>query len=479
MNTWPLLFLALASFALFCHASSQGPSRRFNMVDSSPPSRKHTAASAAASSAPRSASARTLQLLMVVHRHGDRSPVVYYEDDEPRWPDGMGQLTPKGMHQLYELGQWLRSKYVDELGFLPDTYSHFDMQCRATDTDRTLISSEGLLLGLYPNGPSLLEHPEQEALPCHFQPVPVHTVPTQQDYLLRSWYNCEKYQHIYDTQVRGSPEWAAKEQANAALLSEASHYFYDEPQTLDSIWSIVDLMTCEYSHEMEDTRGAPRDLYDRLVLLNDWVVQRQFATGEIGRLIGGHLVWRLREDMRLKSIGEGVRKLHLYSAHDVTVASLLAALNIPVNKLPGYAASLAFEFYSEGNDYLVRALFNREPILIPGCSTEYCRYETFLEATEMASIHDIQGACAVEGQKEEDAAPADESGDNGKLAVPFFGFLFGCVVVFVIAVLVLLFKKRRGSSRELGSGGVEMMDVGSIGDPMDEDEEGANTVGDL
>ena len=86
---------------------------------------------------------------------------------------------------------------------------------------------------------------------------------------------------------------------SAALLSEASRYmtqFGHDPLTLESVWStrhvllkllhcmllhvclfpgtgLVDVMKCERSHSMNDSRGIPWELFDGLRDLNDWVVR--------------------------------------------------------------------------------------------------------------------------------------------------------------------------------------------------------------
>jgi len=57
------------------------------------------------------------------------------------------------MDQLYRLGTKMRSKYIEELGFLPRNYSGgHTIYVRSTDKDRTLMSAESFLYGLYPLG---------------------------------------------------------------------------------------------------------------------------------------------------------------------------------------------------------------------------------------------------------------------------------------------------------------------------------------
>jgi hypothetical protein len=73
-----------------------------------------------------------LKFAMFVHRHGDRAPisrlsVVSEWQLRETWPQGLGELTALGMHQIFLLGQRLRDAYIgdaaDNPGFLPATYN--------------------------------------------------------------------------------------------------------------------------------------------------------------------------------------------------------------------------------------------------------------------------------------------------------------------------------------------------------------------
>lgn len=53
----------------------------------------------------------------------------------------------RGRSQVYSLGRRIRSLYT---GFIPDIYSTDDIISRSSYLDRTLMSGEGVLAGLYP-----------------------------------------------------------------------------------------------------------------------------------------------------------------------------------------------------------------------------------------------------------------------------------------------------------------------------------------
>uniref|UniRef100_A0A2K5Q0G6 Lysosomal acid phosphatase n=1 Tax=Cebus imitator TaxID=2715852 RepID=A0A2K5Q0G6_CEBIM len=120
--------------------------------------------------------ARSLRFVTLLYRHGDRSPVKTYPKDpyqEEEWPQGFGQLTKEGMLQHWELGQALRQRYH---GFLNTSYHRQEVYVRSTDFDRTLMSAEANLAGLFPPNGMQRFNPN-----ISWQPIPVHTVPMAED----------------------------------------------------------------------------------------------------------------------------------------------------------------------------------------------------------------------------------------------------------------------------------------------------------
>ena len=92
---------------------------------------------------------------------------------------GPGQLTSVGKRQHFHLGQFLRQQYGDRL--LGEVYSEEELEVRSTDVDRTLMSAQANLAGLFPPSGYMKWDPE-----LSWQPVPVHTVAKETDVLLSS-----------------------------------------------------------------------------------------------------------------------------------------------------------------------------------------------------------------------------------------------------------------------------------------------------
>ncbi len=126
-------------------------------------------------------------------RHGDRTPITTFPLDPVKpseWPNGYlifsrklsffisikfsyGQLTPIGIEQQHYLGAFIRKRYQT---LLSPNYTASEIIVRSTDVDRTLMSAQANLVGLYPTL-NVTTH----GVPI--QPVPIHTVSVNSDFV--------------------------------------------------------------------------------------------------------------------------------------------------------------------------------------------------------------------------------------------------------------------------------------------------------
>lgn len=80
------------------------------------------------------------------------------------------------MAQQFRLGQYIRKRYN---GFLSPIYSPYEIFYRSSDYNRTLVSAQANLAGLY--------FPSKEELfikNLNWRPIPVHTLPKEEDKVL-------------------------------------------------------------------------------------------------------------------------------------------------------------------------------------------------------------------------------------------------------------------------------------------------------
>ncbi len=82
-------------------------------------------------------------------------------------------MTIAGIEQHHRLGEFIRQRY-DSL--LNSNYNSSEIVVRSTDVDRTLMSAQSNLVGLYP-----VVNLTTDKVPI--QPIPIHTVSINSDFV--------------------------------------------------------------------------------------------------------------------------------------------------------------------------------------------------------------------------------------------------------------------------------------------------------
>lgn len=176
---------------------------------------------------------------IVVHRHGDRAPIWTppLDPSRNRWTMGLAMLTATGMQQLHQVGQTLRARYVDQFGLLSPNYTRTEVYVRSTDVDRTLMSAQSVMAGLFPPGTGPVAQDGHPGLTEHrLQAIPVHTVPRAVDSLLMGYEasGCDTYAEEFGRVKKRSP-WTTKEQQYQALIAELQRTTGANGITLESV----------------------------------------------------------------------------------------------------------------------------------------------------------------------------------------------------------------------------------------------------
>uniref|UniRef100_A0A8D2Q7C6 Lysosomal acid phosphatase n=1 Tax=Varanus komodoensis TaxID=61221 RepID=A0A8D2Q7C6_VARKO len=352
---------------------------------------------------------RTLRFVTLLYRHGDRSPVKAYPQDphqESAWPQGFGQLSQKGMQQQWELGQVLRRRYN---GFLNASYNRQEIFIRSTDFDRTLMSAEANLAGLYPPEGQQVFNPN-----VSWQPIPVHTVPDSVEQLLKFPLSpCPRYEQLQN-ETRQTEEYRNRTIQNMEFLEMVANMTGVQDVSLESVWSIYDTLFCEKTHEMHLPAWVTPNVMKQLKQLKDFSFSFLFGIHrrvEKARLQGGVLLSQIRKNLMLATNVSAPNhfKMFMYSAHDTTLVALQMALDVFNGKQAPYASCHIFELYQEDDgNYSVEMFFRNESgkepyqLELPGCE-QRCPLPKFLQLTEPVIAQNWKQECQI-------ANPAKDTG---------------------------------------------------------------------
>jgi len=365
----------------------------------------------------------TLLQVIIITRHGDRTPTKLFPNTKSIWEEGLGQLTHVGMKEHFELGQRFRKIYAIEQKFINDTYKMNEIYVRSTPRERTLMSAHSFMLGLYHNsGP--------ESLPGKIQPVPIYSSDRNTDFLLYGYKNCAKLKKL-GKDVQTSDEWLQKTNEHSGLLSELSTIFGGK-LLLKDVTAVLNLVNGEKIHSKPSPIGVTHDMMNKMKDVANFVFRRKSHTREMGKLGAGLLVQEIRDRMnRTMSFHAtdkrpGDQRFILFSAHDGTLLALMSALELNHLELPHYASHLVFELrFNADLGYYVNIVYNGEGVHYGDCGLD-CPFDQFSVRVQPGVPANWQAECQLE--------VAQELRFNILNAFPFiFGFVLGGFVMGVIS----------------------------------------------
>uniref|UniRef100_A0A914DG09 Lysosomal acid phosphatase n=1 Tax=Acrobeloides nanus TaxID=290746 RepID=A0A914DG09_9BILA len=173
-----------------------------------------------------------------IWRHGDRTPSVLIPTDvnntEETWELGLGELTKLGLQQEFRLGRFLRERYD---GFLSKKYSPFEIYVRSSDYNRTLVSAQANMAGLFSPTDEEIFMPD-----IKWRPIPVHTIPKYLDKLLNDEISCPNAEaelnRVYEEDAKAKQ--IERENANMLRYLGEKAGFGKIPIPLKDMWHLFD-----------------------------------------------------------------------------------------------------------------------------------------------------------------------------------------------------------------------------------------------
>ncbi|KAL3862394.1 hypothetical protein ACJMK2_008363 [Sinanodonta woodiana] len=370
------------------------------------------------SSAKNEWSSDSLELVQLLFRHGDRSPTHAYPYDihtEDEWPQGFGQLTTRGMYQEYSMGQFLHERYV-RTKFLHSSYKRAEVYVRSTNIDRTLMSAYSVLAGLFPP-----DSTQEWSQTLNWQPIPVHAVPVNEDYLFFTETNCPNWDELRSKFLESDPFYLDTLKKNQDLIDLISQNAPGVERSWDGLEEVLDPLFCQNEHNMILPAWSQKgDNWRRLLHLMNVSAIIKYPQ-PIARLRGGYLIYQLAQNIKDKlrgistidkikgkAIHEGnmsADKMYIFSAHDSTINALLQTLKIFNDINPPYSALFMMELHRDSSmqsGHYVQMFYRNDSskppysLQLPDCDFK-CPVDKFMQLVENMDVEPskLQAACGI------------------------------------------------------------------------------------
>ncbi|CDW86186.1 histidine acid phosphatase family protein [Stylonychia lemnae] len=382
--------------------------------------------------------------------HGSKSPLSQdiINATKVNYPQGLGQLTPMGMRQMYLRGREIRRRYVENQNFLTKYMVPTEIYAYASPSDRTYMSAMAHMMGLYPPGgpqplspnqtqnavpPMPIENLEQiqeklgeYALENNFQTIPIHSDAGDLESMLTKGYDpavcpiigeIQMFEAINNTQVNHT--FQNYTNILYPLLQNKFKLNKSEPFDMETARYIIDEINSNknekryvnYEFTQDEWKLIDQFEHDYMYsysFLNDTVVQ--LATTEQFKFILklfdrkanaslGHINNTNAYTQNLKYYYSSIKSQHL--------TAIIKGLQLPeqFRYLPKYSSSLLIEFWQkdypmsqeedthyERYNYYVKFFYDDVPFKLSGaeCDNDYkCQWDKVANVLQGRLFRDV------------------------------------------------------------------------------------------
>lgn len=119
------------------------------------------------------------------------------------------------------------------------------MYVRSTDEDRNLQSAECTMAGLFPpNSDEELWNPH-----LFWQPIPIHTRPLDDDYLLNSFVECPRFHQLFERRLN-DPEVTYLMEKHRSLIEFMAENSGTTIRRVDDVWKLYSGLVIEQRNKL-------------------------------------------------------------------------------------------------------------------------------------------------------------------------------------------------------------------------------------
>ncbi|KAJ7081378.1 histidine phosphatase superfamily [Mycena belliarum] len=322
------------------------------------------------------ASDSTVLGVVILTRHGDRagfyqSPTTYTATSTA--------ITPLGVQQEFQLGQKLRSLYLNAsspsfiAGVNGTLVNQTQIHVRADAGGELGViydSSVALLQGLFPANSNyttdLANGTVVTGALSGYQYVPIESVEPSNDVSLEGWTSCGAFDSA-TAAFYNSTAFAQKRSESAAFLSQLPQYLDGRAVTLENMWNIYDFMNVQFIHNAAFAQALPPTFLAQALTLASWHEYGVFTSPQlngIGNIAGRTILPQILSELAKIADASDPLKLAYQSISYKPFLSLFnmtgaASQNPQLAAIVNYASAMVLEVRqpSSGGEHVIRLNF--------------------------------------------------------------------------------------------------------------------------
>ena len=430
-----------------------------------------------------------LKLVITLARHGIREGEINMQTGAKTNQD----LTAPGMRQQYLLGEYLAQKYrQNHSNFWDTTYDPYKFYVRASNSDRTLISAQSQLLGIFPfgTGPNItVNDPEriqpplnltvdvsklgQAAVLNNYQPVAIMSTNEELDFLLRSYYSstCPKLDKLRADRKTDAFYQNIAQQLGpvvAEIRSTMNISSKIKLDTLDDLSNFYDALLAIYYNGRDPGLDLNGELFRKIQYLAEF--QYLYVLHGNTTLLQIGLSPIIQEIIsNIDGVLSGASQLQgvTFVGHESTLMGMLTALNVSSHQCvidyfnankshdancfgkPIFSSHFEFEVYTNNSSPYIRTWYNGQELdLCNGTPCSYSRFKSMLNpyVVTKAQYRDMCGNRMLRDNPYEEynyTSTITDTTNDGKRPVMTY------IVINIILALLLVVINRYGKELTL------------------------------
>jgi hypothetical protein len=416
------------------------------------------------------------ELVQVIQlaRHGARTPNSF-EYIPAQFNEDNGQLTVLGIVQQYFLGQEMRKRYVENLGFLSEKYNSSEVIFKSSYKNRTMRSAYSFVNGMYPQEEGVWyenffseEFPLDHLLPLKKRERMVAREEIKRVKINEKWAeevtqiiskNGDLHFHAFKSENCPSIEDIVKELKKSREFEEMEKFFgltlypelasginkgigkellNSEELTIKKAKSVLDNYRCNTFHG-QDHPTIDEQTLKILKRTRHFYAYKTSLLDETVRSVSGTRLFE--EFLNFTSLARdrvpGAPKYIFYSGHDTNLEVLFSIFLLEsiidssehYNIIP-FSSVFSIELHKEQESaldsngtetkesYYVQILFNDEPQLMKLCVGYKCSLEQFHSILERHIVPNLEDFCKAGKATSSAASTATPPEEKETASVP-------------------------------------------------------------